>query len=80
MSPPLFELMGLAPTQGLWWLGTFISSYMTYFLATGCEFFLVDNMIFVFNEDCVDRGPWDLETLILLLAWKVYKIHLYAYL
>lgn len=28
--------------------------------------------IFVFNGDYVDRGAWGFETLIVLLAWKVY--------
>lgn len=39
--------------------------------------FLAGNRVFVFNGDYVNRGAWGLETFLFLLAWKVYKIHLY---
>ncbi|XWS42256.1 hypothetical protein CRYUN_Cryun17cG0152600 [Craigia yunnanensis] len=37
--------------------------------------FPAQNRIFVFNGDYVDRGAWGLETLLLLLAWKVFMPH-----
>ncbi|GMP32264.1 hypothetical protein CsSME_00006101 [Camellia sinensis var. sinensis] len=40
--------------------------------------FPADDRFFVFNGDYVDRGAWGLETFLLLLAWKVYKIHIYV--
>lgn len=41
--------------------------------------FPADNRVFVFNGDYVDRGAWGLESFLLLLAWKVFKIHFCAY-
>ncbi|CAN6245668.1 unnamed protein product [Urochloa humidicola] len=33
-----------------------------------------DKRMFVFNGDYVDRGAWGFETLIILLAWKVFLV------
>ena len=30
-----------------------------------------EEQLFIFNGDYIDRGAWELETLLLLLAWKV---------